>query len=241
MITQDVIADLMANCRAYTALMRAAVRLQLQIKAHERSAKKWHALEEDLLIEMFTQGVTPHLEEALEVLLHGRRSDAGTRGRGGKGYFEKAIERAAQQLPIWPWAEKIRGLGPKGVGLMIGEIGDPGAYANPAKLWKRMGLAVFDGQAQRRVKGEGGILQGFSPQRRALMHVIGDALIKQNTRPDGTDGLYRQLYVSRKALEVVKAPDLALIVHHKRALRYMEKRLLVHLWQAWRTACPGGT
>lgn len=65
------------------------------------------------------------------------------------------------------------------------------------------------------------------------MHVIGDALIKQNKAPDGGDGEYRMVYLERKGIEQQKAPELAPIVHHKRAMRYMEKRLLRNLWRAW--------
>lgn len=61
------------------------------------------------------------------------------------------------------------------------------------------------------------------------MHNLGDALIKQNQ-----DGAYRPMYLERKKLEILKAPDLQLIVHHKRAMRYMEKRYLRDLWRAWR-------
>lgn len=219
----EIVAQLDAYSRAYRQLLNAAVRLQLQMKAHERSFKRWHELEEEALIHLFTEGVTPHLQDALAVIVKPKLA------------YEKRIAKLAKQLPVWAWAEKVRGFGANNLGQLIGQTGTLDDYANPAKVWKRMGLAVGeDGKAQRRVAGPGGILQGFSPQRRALMHVIGDCLIKGNKTPDGGDGEYRSLYVERKTYEQARNPDLALIVHHKRAMRYMEKRLLLHLWRAWR-------
>ena len=223
---QAIIDQLTENSMAYTTLLRTAVKLQLQIKSTNRNIRRWHEEEEAELIRIMT-GITFHLKDAIKVILKPKK------------YYEKIITDLSKQLPVWPWAEKIRGVGPLGLGLMIGEIGNPSDYANPAKVWKRMGVAVMeDGRAQRRVKGPAGILQGFSPTRRALMHVVGDALIKQNKMPDGSDGEYRRVYLDRKVVEQQKAPELALIVHHKRAMRYMEKRLLLHLWRAWQASCP---
>jgi hypothetical protein len=57
---------------------------------------------------------------------------------------------------------------------------------------------------------------------------IGDALIKGNR-----DG-YRRLYLERKALEAER-PEVETKMHaHRRAQRYMEKRLLRDLWREWR-------
>lgn len=224
MIVSDIVAQLDAKSRAYRQLLNAAVRLQLQMKAHERSFKKWHEIENDALVALFVEGVTPHLQDALAVVVKPKLA------------FERDIAKLAKQLPVWGWVEKVRGFGANNLGQLIGQTGDLDGYANPAKVWKRMGLAVDeDGKAQRRVSGPAGIMQGFAPQRRALMHVIGDCLIKGNKREDGSEGVYRQCYLDRKAYEQARNPDLALIVHHKRAMRFMEKFLLKHLWQAWRT------
>jgi hypothetical protein len=141
------------------------------------------------------------------------------------------LEKQSVQLPVWEaFVRGVRGCGPLGLALIIGEAHDLDRYANPAKLWKRMGLAVMpDGRCQRRVaETEAGLLNGYSPRRRSLMHVLGDSLVKLN------DGAYRAAYDSRKAYELERAPDMRLGVAHKRAMRYMEKRFLLHLWQAWR-------
>ncbi len=153
---------------------------------------------------------------------------------------EKEIQQIVQSWPIIGWLKDParRGFGVVGLGLVLGETGDLSQYANPAKVWKRMGLAVLDGKAQRRVAGTTkakkveAVSHGFSPRRRSLMHVIGDCLVKGNQ-----DGPYRSLYLERKAYELERLPEEAkprLLISHKRALRYMEKRLLKDLWLAWR-------
>ena len=142
--------------------------------------------------------------------------------------WDKDVARLAKELPIWPWAEGVRGIGALSLGQIIAEAGDPSNYANPAKLWRRFGLAVFDGKSQRRVKGQGAIEQGFSPRRRALMFVVADNLVKTNR-----DGAYRTLYLARKEYEREHHPDLKVGHIDKRAKRYMGKRLLCDLWKEW--------
>jgi hypothetical protein len=161
--------------------------------------------------------VTVHLSEAREQLA-GHRKTA-----------EKRIEQLAQQLPVWPWAKAIRGVGALSLGQIIGECGDLSGYANPAKVWKRMGLAVINGGRQRRVAGEEALDHGYSPRRRAVMWNLGECLVKQNQ-----EGEYRTLYLARKEVERAKLPDAPQAHVHNRAKRYMEKRFLRDLWSAWR-------
>ncbi len=144
--------------------------------------------------------------------------------------LEKRMAALATQLPVYPWVESIRGFGAFGLAQIIGETGDLSNYANPAKVWKRMGLAVMpDGTRQRKVSGADALDHGYNPTRRSLMFVIGDSLIKGNR-----DGVYRTLYLTRKEYEQETHPDLTPMAHHRRAQRYMEKRLLRDLWRAWR-------
>lgn len=140
---------------------------------------------------------------------------------------EREMVKIAQSLHVAPFVEETLGFGFLGLAQIVAEAGDLSDYSNPGKLWKRFGLAVIDGRAQRRVAGAGAIAQGYSPKRRAVMFVIGDSLIKKQ-------GAYRGLYLERKAYEQATHPDLRPIVHHRRAQRYMEKRLLRELWKAWR-------
>ena len=67
-------------------------------------------------------------------------------------------------------------------------------------------------------------------RRRSAIWTIGDSLIKQNE-----DG-YRAVYDERKQYEKARDPEMSKMYAHRRAQRYMEKRLLRDLWRAWRDA-----
>lgn len=143
---------------------------------------------------------------------------------------ERRCVKLAKELPVYAaFVEPINGFGALGLAQIVGEAGDLANYANPGKLWKRMGLAVFDGKSQRRVSGAAAIEQGYSPVRRAIMFCIGDSLLKKQNA-------YRDLYLERKAYEQAKVPDGTKMLWHRRAQRYVEKRLLRELWKAWRDA-----
>ena len=148
----------------------------------------------------------------------------------------KEMTRLAETLPVWEsFGKNVRGFGAGSLAVIVGEAGDLSNYSTVSKLWKRMGLAVMDGVRQGGLaKGAGAdawIEHGYSPVRRSRMWNIGDTLIKGNR-----DGEYRTAYLARKEYELARDPEMQPIKAHRRAQRYMEKRLLKHLWQAWRRA-----
>lgn len=144
--------------------------------------------------------------------------------------LERRMEALARQLPIWPWIESVRGLGALGLAQIAGECGDLRNYANPAKVWKRMGLAVIDGERQRKHSDPDlAALHGYSPARRSIMYVIADSLIKNNR-----EGEFRTYYLAEKERQRAKLPDAPQAHIHNRALRHMAKRLLRELWRHWR-------
>jgi hypothetical protein len=145
----------------------------------------------------------------------------------------KQMEKLAVTLPAWAeFGAGVRGFGAGSLAVIVAEAGDLANYASEAKLWKRMGLAVIDGVRQggltKGASKDDWITHGYSPQRRSRMWNIGDALIKGNR-----DGSYRTIYLARKAYEVARDPEMRPIHAHRRAQRYMEKKLLRHLWRAW--------
>lgn len=167
----------------------------------------------------------------------------------------KAMEKLAVQLPVWAaFAAGIRGFGARSLAVLVGEAGPLGDYRNHSNLWKRMGLAVMEdgkrqGNAGKGASAETWIAHGYNARRRAAMFVIGECLMRSN----GDDGPYRSLYLARKAFERERAEAKGLIVAPSakipaarkaafmsdgqidlRARRYMERRMLKHLWQAWR-------
>jgi len=149
----------------------------------------------------------------------------------------KEMERLTERLPVWhSFGVNVRGFGKGSLAVIVAEAGELSNYSTKSKLWKRMGLAVFDGLRQGHVgkglskddRAAAYIEHGYSPKRRSRMWNIGDALIKGNR-----DGVYRAAYLKRKEYELAREPDMRPIHAHRRAQRYMEKRLLRDLWHAW--------
>lgn len=157
---------------------------------------------------------------------------------------EARMRKIARKLPAWAWCEGVRGLGDLALAVIVSEANDLSGYATHQRLWKRLGLAVMEGERQQR-KGDADLAKrhGYNPQRRAQIYaVVGDplfrgqsALIDKDTgeikRPAGP---YRVVYDEAKAKALER--DWTKAHAHNHAKRLMEKRLLKDLWQAWREA-----
>lgn len=163
----------------------------------------------------------------------------------------KEMGRLAKTLPVWPWVEQQRGCGAPMLGKIIAEAGrDLGDYETPAKLWKRFGEHVVNGQAPKPKRGE---KLGFSPYRRSVSFQLGDGMIKAGgtTEKDNLSP-WKALYEHRKQYEVNRAEFEGKTVvpaakiskknadrfmsegHvHNRAMKYMRKKFLEALWQEW--------
>jgi hypothetical protein len=146
--------------------------------------------------------------------------------------YEKVLEKIAKQLPIYAYTEQIKGYGALALAKTVGECGDLSAYPTVSGVWKRAGLAVIDGQRQRRVAGEEALRHGYSPVRRSVFWNIADPLLKAQGKDDNA-GPYRRIYDTRKAFELGK-PDMKPALAHNRAMRYMTKELLKHLTVEWK-------
>ena len=165
---------------------------------------------------------------------------------------EKRLEKLAKQLPIAAYVASVSGLGVGSLAAIVGECGDLSNYSTHSKLWKRMGLAPFNGKAPStwRKGSEGKATaddwkeMGYSPSRRSIMWNVGQCVLKaQSARIDKETGEvkkeagpYRKLYDDRKVLELTKVESKAHA--NNRALRYMEKRVLRDLWRAWKNCAP---
>lgn len=143
--------------------------------------------------------------------------------------LEKDMTKLAKSLPVWSWCEEVKGCGPLALAIIVGEAGDIGGYSTPAKLRKRMGIAVINGTAQgKRANVEEALEHGYNPSRRSSMWTIGDCLIKAN-------GEYKEKYYDKRKIFEAEKPEVETKMHaHRRAQRYMEQKFLKHLWQAWR-------
>lgn len=147
---------------------------------------------------------------------------------------KKKMEDIVKSLPIADWIAlpEHDGIGLFGIAQIFGEAGDLRRFGNPAKLWKYLGLAVIDGKAQcKRLGAEEAEKQGYCPRRRSIMWRIGDSALKKH-------GKYGDLYRSRKEYEAAQDGERSKMHNHRRAQRYMEKRVLADLWEAWGDCAP---
>lgn len=180
--------------------------------------------------------------------------------------YDKRLAKLARSLPVWDWVKSVWGFSDLGLAKIVGEAGDVGSYRNPSCLWKRLGLAPYQGKAV--TKGRGGLTAeewaalGYSPRRRSAMWNIGNGLIGgmgNGVRPAaGEDwqaredwSYYQKVYVGRLiymaerdpenfAREPTKLGKMSFSKWaHNDAKRFAEKRVLLHLWQRWRAADRG--
>lgn len=154
-----------------------------------------------------------------------------------RAVIEKDMKRAAKQLPAWKWVEGVRGFGELGFAVLVGEAGDLSKYPHPRKLFKRLGLAPFEGKAYSRWRVEGGLsgeewtAAGYKPSRRAEIHAcIGEPLFRQQTIITGP---YRVAYDERRAKMEAQYPERKKAHLHNDALRIMTKALVSDLWAEW--------
>lgn len=243
------------------------------IREFWRRRQAWHRAEKSLTLQAkaMCRGLVPdgNKEEANKIY------DAAT----GKGAHDKAVEalvligpivggrkvievervaverslaKLAKRLPVAPWIESTYGVAIPSLAALVGEAGDLSVYSNPAKLWKRMGLAVMpDGTRQQKRAGD-----GYSPNRRSVVWNVGGGLIGGMGRgprlmpgedPDGREDLspLQRVFVKRLRYEAERDPAHVRPVtaggkesfsKHaaNRAKRYVEKRFLLLLWREWR-------
>lgn len=239
--TDPVIAEIRAWHRERVFAMDMRKMIDLKLGAFLRTQLGWRRD----LPEAERNKIAKQAAEMMESGEAGRHSTVVTATKAQREPFaaiEKAcvkeMERLAETLPAWAaFGAEVRGFGPLSLAVIVAEAGDLSIYANPGKLWKRMGLAVMSGVRQgglsKNASKEDWISHGYNRERRSRMWNIGDALIKGNR-----DGEYRTLYLERKEFERARDPEMTPIKAHRRAQRYMEKRLLRNLWRAWRAAKP---
>lgn len=161
---------------------------------------------------------------------------------------ERKMAALAKTLPAYEWVKEVRGLGDLAFAIIVAEC--PGRnylglseYPSAAHVWKRLGLAVIDGERQRKkADKELALKHAYSPRRRAEIYAcVGDPLLKHQTMSNGP---YREVYDRRRADTELRHPEWADKAkhpghYHNDAKRFMEKRLVRDLWRAWRRATNG--
>ncbi len=171
---------------------------------------------------------------------------------------EKEMVKLVKLLPVYDWVKSVNGFGDVSFATVVGECGDIGSYRNPSCIWKRMGLAPFEGKAGATWRKIGGlsaeqwIAAGYSPKRRSVAYNLdkiigGMGLWRPLIGSDLTDAnYYQRVFAERARIEAVKL-EMPVTESDKgkesytkyvstRAMRYTQKRLLRELWRAWRDA-----
>lgn len=169
-------------------------------------------------------------------------------------WHEKTMEKLAKSLPVYSWWDQFRGLGDLGLATIVAEAGALDRYPSKGHLWKRLGLAPYEGFAgstwkrktwrPRALTEDEWVKNPFSGERYALIHQIAMWLRNaqcESKEKSGTDygrptGPYGEAYVHRREHTKVTHPDWSPGHAHMDALRYVAKRLLRDLWTEWRRA-----
>lgn len=164
---------------------------------------------------------------------------------------ERAMDKLAQKLPVYPWVKAIPGAGAIGLATIIAEANDLSKYPNVAKLWKRLGYAPYEGLAgstwkretwrPRALSKDEWIANPFDGERYALMHEIAYSLwmkqwigkAKTGTGIGAPNGRYGEIYAARRAKTTITHPDWSDGHGYNDALRVMMKAFLCDLWVEW--------
>jgi hypothetical protein len=159
------------------------------------------------------------------------------------------MEKLAQKLPAYAFAKSVAGFGDLGFAVLVGEAGDLAKYQTSGnsrgyeKLWKRLGLAPYQGMAYsnwkkpkarpRALTENEWIEAGYAPRRRAeVFAVIEDSLFRHQSWRKGP---YYAIYEKRRERTAETHPDWSKGHSHGDAKRIMVKCLMADLWKEWRT------
>lgn len=145
---------------------------------------------------------------------------------------KKDVEKTVHELPIWTtWACDVKGLGAMTLGLILSHT-DFTRVETATAMWSHAGFGLKERGGvmvpQRKHAGE---KIGYDGQLRSVcFYYLAPSLLKAK-------GPYYEYYLARKELELakietgeVKNPGHA----HQRALRFMVKLCLEHIWRVQR-------
>lgn len=186
-------------------------------------------------------------------------SDMGRKGFDvARNEAEREMCRLVRGMPGHDFVAGVRGFGEKGFAQIIGECGNLSLYAGPAKVWKRLGLAPYDGLAMstwkrdswrpRALTSDEWVANPFKAERYAIVAQIATWLVnaqmtgaeKSGTQFGEPTGPYGETYLRRRLRTAETHPDWTPMHGRLDALRVTVKELLRDLWCAWheREATP---
>jgi len=226
-----LVAQIVETWRARQDMVRAQQKLTLQIKSICRRFTAGDKGEAEKLYKSMGNGMAHPMAEACHMATLPFFIARQPLEEQRKAY-EKTLAKLGKELPIAHVCDDIKGVNYATLASIVGECGDLSAYPSVAGVWKRAGLAVINGERQRKkADKDAALAHGYSPSRHAVFWNVAAALIKAQGKEEDA-GPYRRIYDERKAYE---RPRVETDGHaHNRALRYMLKRLMKDLTLEWR-------
>ncbi len=250
----EIIDQIIETYRLRQDMIKAATKLQLQAQAIISRASGLG--KEDNVSSIFKAACEDPLHEYhFHVLPHSLALEPLENQRAA---YEKELVKLVKQLPAYEFVKNTKGFGDLSFACIVGETGDFAKYSNPAKLWKRLGLAVLDGKRQGnpgdKPTAEDWIRHGYNKARRSVVWNAGNNFIggMGKFRPiygedvDANDSYtpYQKLFANRCRLEqqklnheieiAAKTGKESYKLHaSNRAKRYVEKRVIRDLWNFW--------
>ncbi len=170
------------------------------------------------------RGMDDDVPEALKINL-GRLRDM-------EQEANQVIKNMAKDAPeIWQQALEVKGVGEITLTRIMAEI-DINRAEYPSSLHKFAGFAPGYDRMEKGEKENGrrkrGAKRPYNARLRVSCRVLGDSFLKASSP-------YRADYDFYRTRDEVQNPGLTKAHYHNRAMRYMMKMFLSHLWLRWRT------
>lgn len=134
------------------------------------------------------------------------------------------IAEAVKAHEMWPWFERVKGIGPGLAGCLLAHV-DIEKANSISGLWKYAGMGVTDGERDHPTKGE---KLPYNANLKRVCYLIGTSFLKSNSP-------YRDEYDEAKAFYIRTKQDWTLKHSDMAARRKMVKLFLSHFWTAYRT------
>jgi hypothetical protein len=157
---------------------------------------------------------------------------------------EKAMARAARELPAYAWVRETGGVSALGLAVIVAEAGDLARYDGPRKLRKRLGLAPYKGHAgktwaiqkwrPRALTSAEWVDYGYSGRRRAQVWGFVDQNVERAIAR--LSPAFKALYQQEKARFAAKGASPVHAQNHAR--RVVAQQLMLDLWRVWHGLSP---
>lgn len=134
------------------------------------------------------------------------------------------IAETVKEHEMWPWFERVKGIGPGLAGCLLAHIDIERANSISA-LWRYAGMGVTNGERDHPTKGE---KLPYNAELKRVCYLIGTSFLKSNSPYRDEYDQAKEFYRRTKPGWTLKHCDMA-------ARRKMIKLFLSHLWTQWRT------